>query len=363
MARDYYEILEISREATQEEVKKAYRRLARKYHPDANPDDPDAERKFKELAEAYSVLSDGARRRDYDLFGTARVPLGGFDPFDIFASFFGTDPFASFTRQRRPQRGSDLIAEVQVTLEEVVKGASKTFTIRNLQTCQRCDGSGCEPGTYPTRCSRCGGSGSVRSMQRSFFGNIMTSFTCPSCHGEGEEILTPCTECNGDGRLERLDEISVDIPPGVEDGINLRLSGRGQAGPRGTSSGDLFVQIRALPHDHFDRQGDDLITSLTLPFTQATLGATVEIEALDGPAELTIAGGTQPGDVVRIRGRGIPRRARAGRGDLLVQVQVEVPRRLSPEQDELIRRLAAERGEKVGEASRIIGKIRGAFRR
>lgn len=360
---DYYRVLGVDRNASEEEIKKAYRRLARQYHPDANPDDPGAEQKFKELAEAYSVLSDPSRRRDYDLFGTTRVPTAGFDPFDIFRSFFGQDPFESFTGRRSgPQRGSDLVIELHVTLEDVLNGGTKTVTLRNLQSCERCNGSGCEPNTSPTRCSRCGGLGAVRNVQRSILGSVMTSYTCPLCHGSGEEISDPCTECNGDGRMERLDEISFDLPVGIQDGTQIRISGRGEAGARGGTSGDLYVQIQTEQHPRFRRQGDDLIASLEVPFTQAALGADITLETLDGGVELRVPPGTQPGEILKVRNHGVPHFRRAGRGDLLVEVYVEVPKHLSGEQEELLRRFAAERGEQLGESGGILGKIRDAFR-
>lgn len=362
MARDYYEVLGVSRDAPDEGIKKAYRRLARQFHPDANPDDPHAEEKFKEIAEAYAVLSDPARRREYDLFGSAKAPTVGVDPFDIFASFFGGDPFRTSGRRNPSRRGSDLVISLEVTLEDVVRGASRTATIHNLQGCDRCGGSGCEPGTRTSRCSRCGGSGAVRHVQRSVFGNVMTSFSCPQCHGSGEEIANPCRECNGEGRLERLDEIPIDVPPGVEDGMQLRITGRGEAGSRGGGAGDLYVQFKIAPDRRYQRRGEDLLTQLRVPLTQAALGAEIEIETFDGPVQVTVPPGTQPGKVLRVRGRGVPRLGRAGRGDLLVEVDVEVPADLTREQEELLRRLAALRGEAVGEESGIIGKIRSVFR-
>jgi molecular chaperone DnaJ len=369
-SRDYYEILGIHRDAGAEEMKKAYRRLAREYHPDANPGDPHAEHKFKELAEAYSVLSDPQKRRDYDTFGTARSPFGagapgGFDPFDLFSSLFGgADPFGSFNQRRAGRsRGSDLVVDLEVTLEEVVRGASKSVTIRNLQACRRCSGSGSEPGTSASRCSRCGGSGSVRSVQRSILGNVMTSFTCPQCHGAGEEISHPCQECHGEGRTERLDQVSFDVPPGVEDGAQFRITGRGEAGHRGARAGDLFVRVTVREDDRFRRRGSDLLASVTVSYAQAVLGAVLELEALEGPVELRVPPGTQPGAVLRIRGRGIPLLGRpSGRGDLLVQVQLEVPTHVNGEEEELVRRLAELRGEVVGESTGVMGKIRSLFR-
>ena len=362
MSEDYYEVLGVSRDSTEEEIKKAYRNLARRFHPDANPDNPQAAEHFKKVAEAYTVLSDADRRRDYDRYGTTRVPTGGFDPFDIFAAFFGRDPFGSYSGGGTTQRGSDLILNLEVSLEEIVKGGSKTVTIPNLQTCDNCNGTGCKPGTSPQSCSRCRGTGAIRSVQRSLFGNLMTSFTCPQCHGEGQEITDPCSECNGEGRLERLDEIPIELPAGVEDGMQLRVSGRGQAGARGAGAGDLFVQVVQVPHDRFRREGNDLVTVLPVTFPQAALGATVEVDTFDGPLEIHVPPGTQPGDTVRAKGRGIPRLGRSGRGDLVAEVKVQVPRDLSTEERELIRRMAESAGDKVDEGGRIVDKIRGAFR-
>ena len=368
-SRDYYEILGVQRDAGAEELKKAYRRLAREYHPDANPGNPQAEQKFKELAEAYSVLSDPQKRRDYDTFGTARSPFGaggpgGFDPFDLFSSLFGgADPFGFSQRRGARSRGSDLVVDLEVTLEEVVRGASKTVTIRNLQSCERCGGSGSEPGTHPTRCSRCGGSGSVRAVQRSILGNVMTSFMCPQCQGAGQEISSPCHDCRGEGRTERLDEVSFDVPAGVEDGSQFRLNGRGEAGHRGARAGDLFVRVAVRDDERFHRRGNDLLAAVVVSYAQAALGATLELETLDGPVELRVPAGTQPGATLRIRGHGVPLLGRpTGRGDLLVQVQLEVPTHLSGEEEELVRRLAQLRGEPVGDSTGVFGKIRSLFR-
>ena len=362
MPRDYYEVLAVNRTDSEEEIKKSYRRLARQFHPDANPDDPDAEEKFKEIAQAYGVLSDPGRRADYDKYGHAKVPTGGFDPFDIFASFFGRDPFGSYARGGEGRRGNDLVLEMEVSLEEVVLGASRTVTIRNLATCGTCQGSGCEPGTAPERCPQCSGTGAVRQVGRSIFGNVMTSFTCPTCRGSGERIASPCRECGGDGRVQQPDEIPITVPPGVDDGMQLRLSGRGEAGRRGAGRGDLFVTIRVASHERFRRAGDDLLTTLGVPMTQATLGGSAEIQTFEGPATIAVAPGTQPGKVVRLKGRGVPRLGRGvGRGDLLVEIAVTIPTQLSDEESKLLRRLAALRGEEVDEEHGLLGKIRSAF--
>jgi len=361
MPKDYYETLGVSREASDEELKKAYRKLARQCHPDANPDDPAAESKFKELGEAYAILSDPARRSTYDRFGSASSVGGGFDPFDIFASFFGGDPFG-FNRRTGPQRGRDLVIALEVTLEEVVSGVTKSFPVRSLRNCTRCGGKGAEPGTSSSTCERCNGSGTVRSMQRGFFGNVVTASTCPECGGLGQKILSPCVECRGEGRVEREEEVKVDVPAGIEDGMQLRVPGRGEAGPKGGVAGDLYVQLRVKAMKGFERQGDDMILTIDVPFSQATLGTSLKIDSFDGKVELELPPGTQPGDTLVVKGAGVSHLNRGGRGDLLVQINVKVPTNLSSEEDQLIRKFAALRGEDVAEQHGFMGKIRNAFR-
>lgn len=360
MTADFYEVLGVSRDASQEELKKAYRRLARQCHPDANPNDPEAESKFKQLGEAYAVLSDPQRRRNYDTFGTAGVSSGGFDPFDIFASFFGTDPFG-FTRRTGPERGRDLVIGLEVTLLELVEGVSKSFPVNCLRACYRCTGSGSEPGTKASTCQMCRGSGTVRSMQRSFFGNVMTSSTCPQCRGLGQQVV-PCTECRGDGRVARKEEVKVDVPAGIEEGMQIRIPGQGEAGPRGGAAGDLYVQIRVKPMRGFERRGDDIVASLQVPLTLAALGGTVKMDSFDNPVDVDVPSGTQPGDILKVRGRGMSRLGRSGRGDLLVEIGVRVPTNLSMEEEQLLRRFAALRGEDFPEDHGFLGKIKSAFR-
>lgn len=362
---DYYQILGVERSAGEEEIKKAYRRLARQYHPDANPDDPESERKFKEVAEAYSVLSDAERREHYDRFGTAKVPAGGFDPFDIFTSIFGgSDPFDLFNQRprRRSDRGNDLFLDVDVTLEEVASGASKQVTIENLAECKDCDGSGREPGTDVARCDECGGAGAVRSVQRSILGNVMTSFTCPRCNGAGNVVEHPCPTCGGSGRQRRHEKVTIEAPPGVEHGMRFKMAGKGEAGARGASRGDLIVRFNVLPHESLTRRGADLIASLEVPFAQAALGATLEVDTFDGPVEIDVPRGSEPGKVIKVRGKGLPHLGRSARGDLLVQLTVEVPSELTEEQEELLRRFAQARGEKVSDRSGIMEKIKAVFR-
>jgi molecular chaperone DnaJ len=361
MPRDYYEVLGVSRDAGEDELKKAYRKLARQCHPDANPDDPEAEAKFKELGEAYAVLSDPNRRSTYDRFGSASSVGGGFDPFDIFASFFGGDPFG-FNRRTGPQRGRDLVIALEITLEEVVSGVTKSFPVRSLRLCSRCGGEGAEPGTSSSTCERCNGSGTVRTMQRGFFGNVVTASTCPECGGLGQKILSPCIECRGEGRVEREEEVKVEVPAGVEDGMQLRVTGRGEAGPRGGVAGDLYVQLRVKQMKGFTRQGDDVLVEVEVPFSQAALGTSLKIDSFDGKVELELPPGTQPGETLAVKGAGVSHLGRGGRGDLLVQIKVKVPTNLSSEEDQLLRKFAALRGEDVAEPQGLIDKIRNAFR-
>jgi molecular chaperone DnaJ len=361
---NYYEVLGVSKDASEDELKKAYRKLAREYHPDANPNDPQSESKFKELGEAYAVLSDPQRRRNYDTYGSANGPGGSgmnFDPFDIFANFFGGDPFG-FTRRRGPERGRDLVIAVEITFLEVVNGASKSFPISTLRPCKRCYGSGAEPGTHSSTCPRCQGSGTIRSVQQSFFGNVMTSHTCPACGGSGQQ-MTPCSECRGDGRLQMQDKVDVDIPAGVADGMQIRVSGAGEAGPRGGSSGDLYVAVKVKPQRGFERVEDDVVASVQVPFSMAALGGTLKFESFDDPVELEIKAGTQPGETVKVRGRGMARLGRPSRGDLLIRVGVRVPTNLSSEEEALLRKFAAMRGEDAPEEEQgLFDKIRSAFR-
>lgn len=364
MPRDYYEVLGVEKDATDEDLKKAYRRMARQYHPDANPDDPEAESKFKELGEAYAVLSDANRRSNYDRFGHSGPSMGGaagFDPFDIFASFFGGDPFG-FGRRGGPQRGRDLAIAVEISLMDVLNGCEKSFPVRSLRTCQTCDGAGAEPGTDVTTCLRCAGAGQVQVVQRSFFGNVMTASVCPDCRGYGDKITSPCSKCRGEGRLEREEEVTVEVPPGVEDGMQLKVEGQGEAGPRGAPAGDLYVQLRVKSMRGIERQGADVMVVAEVPVSQAVLGSTLKVESFDGAAEVELQPGTQPGEVIKVKGGGLSKLGKPGRGDLLVKVEVRIPTGLSQEEDEAMRRFAALRGEDVADYQGFMGKIRSAFK-
>ncbi len=361
MSVDYYATLGVGRDATEDEIKKAYRRLAREHHPDNNAGDKASEEKFKEVAEAFAVLSDGEKRSNYDRFGSTG-PSISFDPFDVFRSFFGADPFDTFSGRRGPARGSDLAVDVELTLAEVLTGVKRSVTYRSLAQCAACDGSGAAPGTAATKCSRCEGAGAVRSVQRSIIGNVMTSFTCPECQGAGEHLESPCPQCRGDGRTDSRQSVEVEIPSGVEDGMQLRVTGRGEAGPRGASAGDLYARIRVSPHEGIERHGRDLVMTVPIAFTQAALGADLQIVAFDGPAELSVHPATQPGEVLRLRGRGLPHVGRFSRGDLLVRLNVEVPEDLTQEQEEMLRGFAAARGEEVAESHGFMDRLKSRFR-
>jgi molecular chaperone DnaJ len=361
---DHYETLGVARGASPEEIKRAYRNLARRLHPDANRDDPGASERFKEVSRAYEVLSDPEKRRRYDMFGDERASgVGDFADFggisDLFSTFFGGG--ARTTRRGGPGRGSDVLAEVELTLEEAAAGVEREVEVVTLGACSECGGSGAAPGTFPSSCSDCGGTGELRQVRRTFLGDVMTAAPCVRCGGTGEEITHPCKVCGGRGRVQASDVITVRIPPGVDDGAQLRVSGRGEAGTRGGRSGDLYVAIRIAPHDVFRRSGDDLGCEVTVPMTVAALGGEVEVPTLDGPESITLPPGTQSGEVRRLRGRGMPRIDGRGRGQLVALLRVATPTDLDEEQADLLARLARLRGEAVG-ARGLFDKIKEAFK-
>ncbi|MCU1487014.1 MAG: dnaJ [Actinomycetia bacterium] len=376
MASDYYGLLGVAPTATQDEIKKAYRRQARELHPDTNPD-PTAEERFKEVALAYETLSDPERRRRYDQFGPEGAAGGaGFDPFagggglgDIFEAFFGGaaggSPFGG-ARQRGPTgppRGADMELAVELTFEEAVFGVAKDLSLRLPVPCSTCDASGAKPGTSPEVCGECGGAGQVRRVRQSILGQMVTAGPCTRCGGAGQVVPEPCPSCRGEGRVTEERTYTVDVPSGVDDGTTLRLTNRGSAGPRGGGPGDLYVHLRVKPHERFERDGYDLVDELHLPFTQATLGASVLYDTLDGQEELSIAPGTQGGRVFRLRHKGVPHVDGRGRGDLLVHVVVDVPDDLDEAQEALLRQLAAARGEEVAPPEHgLMSRIRGAFK-
>ena len=348
---DYYELLGVTRQATAEEIKKAYRRKARQLHPDVAG--PGHEEEFKQVQAAYAVLSDAESRQMYDLGGEEALQggggFGGFggdfaDLGGIFQTFFGGGA-AARGPVSRSRRGQDTLTTLSVTLADVAFGASKPLTVDTYVTCPTCGGSCCAEGTQPVTCSQCNGQGSVQRVQRSFLGNVMTSSPCPACGGFGTVIVTPCKDCDGEGRKHVRKSLDVDVPAGVSTGTRIRLAGRGEAGLAGGPAGDLYVVIEEEPHETLERQGDDLYTELLVPMTAAALGASFDVETLDGPRTVSVRPGTQSNDDIRLDGLGVGRLRRSGRGDLYVTIRVETPTDLSDRQRELLQELASLRGE------------------
>ena len=374
MATDYYELLGVGRDASSEDLKRAYRQLAREFHPDANPNDAQAEAKFKEISEAYAVLSDDEARARYDQCGHEGLRSGGMggDPFnfdlnDIFENFFGGNPFGG-GRNRRPSGpppGEDQEIMLDLAFDEAVFGVDKKVEIQTAVACDNCAGSGAAKGTTARSCTACGGVGQVRQMRQSLLGQMVTTAPCPTCAGLGEEIADPCQICRGEGRHRDTMSYEVRVPPGIDSGSTLRLTGRGAAGPRGGPSGDLYVHLRVEDSDTFVRDGETLHAELHVTMLQAALGARIDFETLDGVVELAVPPGTQPGEVFRLRDYGVPRlegRGR-GRGELLVAIKVAVPSKLSKDDEEQLRQIAERRGEKVADPGdrTVLGKIRSAF--
>ncbi len=341
--RDYYEILGVTRTSTEVEIKRAYRTLAVQHHPDKNPDDPHAEDKFKEAAEAYSVLSDSQKRAAYDRFGHQGVGAGGgFDPGftnieDIFDIFGFGDMFGQRQGQRTSvQRGSDLRYDLEITLENAATGKDEKLRIPRLEKCDECSGSGSEKGTQPETCITCGGSGQTR-YQQGFF-SVMR--TCSSCAGQGRIIKSPCLKCRGAGRVERQKTIEIKIPAGVETGSRLRVTGEGEGGVNGGPSGDLFVVLHVREHESFERQGTNLYSAVPVTFAQAALGADIKVKTLDGEEDLKVPAGTQTGTIFRIKNHGMPNLGGRGKGDLFVAATLVTPKTLTKEQRKLLEQLA-----------------------
>ncbi|MBI4552908.1 MAG: molecular chaperone DnaJ [Candidatus Latescibacteria bacterium] len=371
--RDYYEVLGLDRNASPEEIKKAYRQMALKYHPDRNPDDKDAEDKFKEAAEAYEVLSDADKRVRYDRYGhqgvTSDFGAGGFqwthfshmgDFDDILGSFFGRsgtifgDLFGTARTGRRagPQRGSDLQVKVQLTLEEIAKGLQRTISLKRLEGCETCHGSGAKPGSGQKTCPVCRGTGEVRQVSQSFFGSVINVAVCAQCRGEGKVIEQPCPTCRGEGRVQKSVTLNVRIPAGVSSGNYIPLREQGNVGPRGGPPGDVIVLIEEEEHPHFDRHGNDIVYELPISFSQAALGDAMEVPTLTGKVKLHIPPGTQPGKVFRMRGKGIPHLNGYGNGDQLVKVIVWTPTNLGEREKKLFRELATLEGGKAPAADK-----------
>jgi molecular chaperone DnaJ len=352
--RDYYEVLGVGRGASQDEIRKAYRGLARQYHPDVN-NSPDAEAKFKEINEAHEVLSDQEKRATYDRFGHSGVQgrwgdvgdfgfgFGGFG--DIFGDLFGFGPRTG--ARRSPRRGADLRYDLTISFEEAVFGCEKELEVPRYETCSRCHGSGAEPGTSPISCPQCNGTGEVRRTQQSILGSFINVSTCPRCQGEGDIVNTPCNECRGRKHVRVTRTISVKVPPGVDNGTKIRLAGEGESGQRGGPPGNLYVVLSVEPHRYFRRQDNNIILELAINVAQAALGDEVMVPTLEDEEKLAIPPGTQTGKVFRLRGKGVPYLRRNGRGDQLVIVQVAIPTDLSDEQKGLFGDLAKTLGKEV----------------
>ena len=349
--RDYYEVLGVGRSASNDEIKAAFRKLARQYHPDVNKEDG-AEEKFKEINEAYGVLSDSEKRARYDRFGKEGLGNmgGGFHDYtadfgDIFEELFGQFGFSTRGSSRRsPRRGRDLQMQVALTFEEAVFGIEKEIEFQREETCSRCNGSGAEPGTTPIRCSTCNGQGEVRQVRQTFLGQMVQTTTCPTCNGRGETIASPCKICHGGGLERKTIKKKVQIPAGVDGGTQIRLAGEGGPGVFGGPNGSLFLILDVRPHQFFKRRENDLLLNLDINVAQAVLGAEVDVPTLDGDEKLKIPAGTQPGKIFHIRNKGVPHLRRSGRGDQLVIVNVAVPTKLTKEQRELFEKLAESLG-------------------
>lgn len=363
---DHYEALGVARDATPEEIKKAYRRLARELHPDVNPSE-DASERFKGVTHAYDVLSDPQQRQQYDLGGQGGGQ-GGFGGFgDIFETFFGGQ--GGFGGQQGPrsraERGQDALIRVDVTLEEVLFGTSREVSVDTAVRCGSCEGSCCQPGTSPSTCEVCHGSGVVQRQVRSMFGNVVTNHPCGSCQGYGTVIEHPCVECDGHGRVRQRSTVTLDIPSGIETGTRMQMRGGGEAGPAGGPNGDLFIEFRVSHHDVFSREGDDLLCTLDVAMTDAILGAESSLEVLDGDITIEIKPGTQSGDIITVKQRGITKLRSNTRGDLRIAIQVQTPTKLSAKEKDLVRQLAAVSRPKpphLGEFQQgMFGKIRDRF--
>ncbi|EYE88113.1 molecular chaperone DnaJ [Fervidicella metallireducens AeB] len=378
MSKDYYSILGVEKNASEEDIKKAFRKLAIKYHPDKNPGNKEAENKFKEINEAYQVLSDPQKRQQYDQFGTTDFNgqggfggFGGFEGFegfggfsDIFGDIFG-DMFGGSSSRRRnngPQRGADLEYVLELAFEEAAFGVKKDIDVYRYETCEKCNGTGAKPGTSPKTCDKCNGTGQMKTQKRTPFGSFVSVTTCDKCNGEGKIVESPCPDCLGKGKIKRKKVVSINIPAGVDNGNTIPLRGEGEPGIRGGGPGDLYIHIKVKPHKLFKRQGFDLVCELPISFIKATLGGEINIPTLEGSEKHQIQEGTQTGTVIKVKGKGIPKLRGGGRGDLYVQVNVEIPRKLNDEQRDLMKKLAVAFNEEVAETKKsFMDKVKDAF--
>lgn len=371
--RDYYEVLGIDRTASDSEIKKAYRKLSKKYHPDVN-DAPDAADKFKEVSEAYEVLSDPQKKAMYDQYGHAGTDpnagagfggFGGFEGFsqaggfgfeDIFESFFGGGSSQS-GRGAQPRQGADLQYTISLTFEEAIFGTEKTIRYQREEICDRCDGSGAKPGTKPEVCSECQGSGEIHIERQTPLGRMMSRQVCPKCHGTGEVIKDPCPKCHGQGRVAKDHEVKVNIPAGVEDGQQMRLAGQGEAGVHGGPYGDLYVLFSVAPSQEFQREGSEIFYTLPISFVQATLGDEVEVPTVHGKVKLKIPAGTQTGTTFRLKGKGAPKLRGSGQGDQKVTVKIVTPKHINEAQRKALMDFAEASGETVSEEEGLLDKL------
>ncbi len=375
--RDYYEVLGIQKGASDDEIKKAYRQMAKKYHPDLNPGDKEAEARFKEVNEAYEVLSDAQKKARYDQYGHAGVDpnfgAGGYQGYgfdgmdidlgDIFSSFFGGGMGGSRrSNPNAPRRGSDVSASVVISFEEAARGCKQQVQVRLVDTCPDCHGSGAAAGSSPKTCPVCNGSGQERRQQRTPFGVIQTQSVCSRCHGRGQIIETPCKTCNGSGQVRKPSTVGINIPAGIADGQVITIRGKGNAGINGGPAGDLEIQVSVRPHPVFEREGYDILCELPLTFAQLALGAEVQVPTLDGNVPYTIREGTQPGETFRLKGKGFPYINGRGRGDEVVRVAIEVPKNLNAEQKKLLKAFEEATSEKNYQKRRsFFDKLRDAF--
>jgi molecular chaperone DnaJ len=367
--RDYYAILGVGRDATSEEIKRAYRKLARELHPDVNPD-PVAQERFKEVTAVYEVLSDPERRRIVDLGGDplapggggggggAGSPFSGFGSFgDVFEAFFpGGGGGGGRGPRSRVRQGADALLRIELTLPEMAFGVRREIAVDTAIVCATCGGNGCAVGTSPRTCATCGGTGEIQSVQRSFLGQVMTTRACVACAGTGQQIPSPCPTCGTEGRVRARRTISVDVPGGIEDGMRIRLTGQSEVGPGGGPAGDLYIEVSELQHETFTREGADLHCTVALPMTAAALGTDLVLTTLDDEEKLEIRPGTQTGQVLTLRGKGVPRLRSSSRGDLHVHVEVSTPTKLDEEQERLLREFASLRNEEVS-----VGSVRGGL--
>ena len=362
---DFYEVLGVARDASPEEIKKAYRKLARQLHPDVNPGE---EERFKAVTMAYEVLSDPQKREMHDLGGDPFSSGGGFGQgfgfSDIMDAFFGGAGGAGARGPRsRQRRGQDALIRVEVDLSEATFGVTRELQVDTAVTCPTCSGAGTRPGTSPRGCEVCHGRGEVQQVTRSFLGQVMTARACTACQGFGTVIPDPCHECGGDGRVRSRRSLKVKVPPGVDTGTRIQLAGNGEAGPGGGPAGDLYVEVIEKRHDQFQRQGDDLHCTVSVPMTAAALGTTVTLETLDGPRQVSVKAGTQSGQTVTLAEHGVTHLRSPGRGSLTVHIDVVTPTRLDPEQEDLLRKLAAARGEEGPDVGQLTGHQHGLFNR